>query len=102
MILVFPRRQPGRTTANGSSRFACWGRKRSYNEPKATRPKDNKAGDHRTAKPKNMERNVMTTTYRTPVFRSLLGATALGLSLGAVLAACGPALAADPIKIGVI
>jgi branched-chain amino acid transport system substrate-binding protein len=49
-----------------------------------------------------MERNVMTTTYRTPLFRSLLGATALGLSLGLVLAACGPALAADPIKIGVI
>src|SRR5271156_4730747 len=49
-----------------------------------------------------MERNVMTTTYRTPLFRSLLGATALGLSLGLVLAASGPALAADPIKIGVI
>src|SRR6202046_5035808 len=46
-----------------------------------------------------MERNVMTTTYRTPFFRSLLGATALG---GLVLPACGPALAADPIKIGVI
>src|ERR1700723_299167 len=44
-----------------------------------------------------MERNVMTSTYRTPLFRSLLGATA-----GLVLAASGPALAADPIKIGVI
>ena len=42
------------------------------------------------------ERNVMTTTSRTLV-RSLLGATALGLVLG-----CGQALAADPIKIGVI
>src|ERR1700723_3002876 len=44
-----------------------------------------------------MERNVMTSTYRTPLFRSLLGATA-----GLVLAASGPALAADPIKLGVI
>src|ERR1700744_5474838 len=44
-----------------------------------------------------MERNVMTTPSRT-FFRSLLGATALGL----VLAASGPALAADPIKIAVI
>src|ERR1700760_32893 len=39
----------------------------------------------------------MTTTYRTPFFRSLLGATALGLVM-----ASGQALAADPIKIGVI
>src|SRR6201994_3453158 len=39
----------------------------------------------------------MTTTYRTPFFRSLLGATALGL-----LAVSGQAQAADPIKIGVI
>src|SRR6201994_4414815 len=39
----------------------------------------------------------MTTTYRTPFFRALLGATAVGL-----LAASSPALAADPIKIGVI
>src|SRR6202041_448342 len=45
-----------------------------------------------------MERNVMTRTSRTPLFRSLLGATALGL----VVAASGQALAADPIKIGVI
>jgi branched-chain amino acid transport system substrate-binding protein len=45
-----------------------------------------------------MERNVMTTTSRTALFRSLLGATALGL----VAAASGQALAADPIKIGVI
>src|SRR5271156_4339182 len=49
-----------------------------------------------------MERNVMTTTYRTPLFRSLLGATAVATTLGLVLAASGPALAADPIKIGVI
>ncbi|HLJ00288.1 MAG TPA: ABC transporter substrate-binding protein, partial [Bradyrhizobium sp.] len=35
---------------------------------------------------------------RTPIFRSLLGATALGL----VATASGQALAADPIKIGVI
>jgi branched-chain amino acid transport system substrate-binding protein len=40
----------------------------------------------------------MIATSRTPLLRSLLGATALGL----VLAASGPALAADPIKIGVI
>src|ERR1700723_4208715 len=45
-----------------------------------------------------MERNVMTRTSRTPLFRSMLGATALGL----VVAASGQALAADPIKIGVI
>jgi branched-chain amino acid transport system substrate-binding protein len=40
----------------------------------------------------------MTTIFRSQLFRSLLGATALGL----VAAAPGQALAADPIKIGVI
>jgi branched-chain amino acid transport system substrate-binding protein len=40
----------------------------------------------------------MTSTSRTPLLRALLGATALGL----VAAASGQALAADPIKIGVI
>src|ERR1700739_3210672 len=45
-----------------------------------------------------MERSVMRENFRTPVIRSLLGATAIGL----FAAASGPALAADPIKIGVI
>ena len=40
----------------------------------------------------------MRATSRTPLLRSLLGATALSL----VLAASSPALAADPIKLGVI
>ncbi len=39
----------------------------------------------------------MTNTSRPPVFRTLLGATAIGL-----LAVSGQALAADPIKLGVI
>src|SRR5580693_3866400 len=57
--------------------------------------------DCKAEKAKQVERNIMKKASRLPVLwslRSLLGATALGL----MATASGQALAADPIKIGVI
>src|ERR1700734_3313884 len=63
-------------------------------------PTSNEQG-RSTRPPVTVERNDMTKTSRSPLSRSLsrlLGATALGL----LATVSGQALAADPIKIGVI
>jgi hypothetical protein len=40
-----PKKMVGSYDLRRRCRFACWGRKRSYNEPKAAKATDNKASD---------------------------------------------------------